>query len=704
MVTRRVCVSLAVAALAGAFASAQPATPQPAFRFERPVSPSSGGPQRLAIDVPLLVGGNPFAVQVRGVDGTTGEMIYTTGAGLTDLRMYDPSGREVAYLLVPNPPASPTWPAAAILPVAPVETDKIKTSGFEADLREAMLVDRFRVDGIAAPFLKRARLEGSGDREHWTLLAAEATVFDLPNEQLRRTEIQFTPGTYRYFRVTWDDTRSGRVALPAAALARVVATAVPAPALTAPVSFDRRASEPGHSRFRITLPGGHLPIVALELAVGGEHVLRPATVYESRLSGAEAAPMQLGAATLRRVVQDSVAAASLRVPIRPPTEAQLDLDVDDGDSPPLDLQGVTAVFAALPWIYFESGGTAVAARYGNTTLSAPRYDLEAMRDKVQIATVPAATWGDARARTAEENPALPAPPLPIVGAALDRSLFGYQRAIPSGDPGLVALPIDASVLAHSTNRRQRFGDVRIVDGDGRQIPYLVERASEPLSIDLTLERLSDLPKALADHRPPPSVYRIAWPFEQLPAPRLVLSTSARVFQRPVTIGIARDADRSHRDAWMQALATVVWSHADQERPTPALTIALPPEKISQLLVILDEGDNSPIPLTGAKLLLPAYRLRFFRERGASLSLAYGRADLDAPRYDLALLAPQLLGAAAMEVAPAAEERTGAATSAGELVSPRLFWGVLAVAVLVLLGMIVRLARRAEPVQRADPQG
>jgi len=458
MVSRRVGTALAAVATAGAFASAQQSTPQPAFRFERPVSPTSGGPQRLAIDVPLLVGGNPFTVQVRGVDGATGEMIYTTGPGLSDLRMYDSSGREVAYLLVPNPPASPRWPAAAILPVAPVETDTIKTSGFEADLREPMLVDRFRVDGIAPPFLKRARLEASGDREHWTLLAAEATVFDLPNEQLRRTEIEFTPGTYRYFRITWDDTRSGRVAVPAAAVARVVASAVPAPPLTAPVSFDRRASEPGHSRFRITLPGGHLPIVALDLNVGGEHVLRRATVYESRLSGAEAAPMQLGTATLRRVVQNSVAASSLRVPIRPPSEAQLDLDVDDGDSPPLELQGVAAVFAALPWIYFESNGGAAVARYGNTTLPAPRYDLEAVRDKVQIGVVPAATWGDARARTAEENPALPAPPLPTVGATVDRSLFAYQRAIPAGDPGLVALSLDAAVLAHSANPRQRFGD------------------------------------------------------------------------------------------------------------------------------------------------------------------------------------------------------------------------------------------------------
>jgi len=87
MVTRRVCLAVAVAVLAGVLASAQQATPPPAFRFERPVSLSGGGPQRLAIDVPLLVGGNPFAVQVRGVDGTTGEMIYTTGAGLADLRM-----------------------------------------------------------------------------------------------------------------------------------------------------------------------------------------------------------------------------------------------------------------------------------------------------------------------------------------------------------------------------------------------------------------------------------------------------------------------------------------------------------------------------------------------------------------------------------------------------------------------------------------
>jgi hypothetical protein len=55
----------------------------------------------------------------------------------------------------------------------------------------------------------------------------------------------------------------------------------------------------------------------------------------------------------------------------------------------------------------------------------------------------------------------------------------------------------------------------------------------------------------------------------------------------------------------------------------------------------------------------------------------------------------------VDVAAGAEERAGASTAVSELVSPRLFWALLAVAVVALIGMIVRLARRAEPVQSRD---
>ncbi len=77
----------------------------------------------------------------------------------------------------------------------------MKTSGFEIDLGQAIVIDRVRVDGITSPFLKRVRLEGSGDRARWTLLVDEGTLFDLPAERLVQTELAFRPGAYRYVRL-----------------------------------------------------------------------------------------------------------------------------------------------------------------------------------------------------------------------------------------------------------------------------------------------------------------------------------------------------------------------------------------------------------------------------------------------------------------------------------------------------------------------
>jgi hypothetical protein len=649
----------------------QPASP-PAFRFERPVAANGPGPRRLAIDVPLLAG---------------------LKSDLGDLRLFDASGREIAYLLVFKPSAEPAWKPAAILPVASIDGDKLKQSGFEADLGEIQTTDRFRIDSLRPPFLKRVRLEGSGDRARWTLLVAEGTLFDLPDEKLRQTELGFTAGAYRYFRATWDDTNSARLPPPSFASVRLVTSVVPPPPLTATLSVERRPSEPGRSRYRVRLPGGHLPIIALEFDLGGGHVLREAAVYEARLSGTEAVPVLLGSGTLRRVVQGSLTAASLRLPVTPPVEPQIDLVVDDGDNPPLDVRGVQAIFADLPWIYFESDGTALSARYGNPSLSPPRYDLEAVRDSLRIDAVADGSWGEPHARTAEDNAAGAAPPLPTIGASLDPAVFKYMRAIPPGDPGFIALSLDAAVLSHSAGASAAFADVRVIDASARQVPYLVERASEPLSIDLRLEPVSQAPSWLAAQPAKPSVYRLQWPFERLPSPRLVLTTSARVFQRSITVGVEREADRRHRDPWFEALAGAAWTHADQDRPASALTLSLPSADARELFVLVEEGDNTPLPLATARLLLPAYRLRLFRAPDAALRLAYGRADLAPPRYDLALLAPQLLGVAVTEVAAGAEEPSRSDATTAALVSPRVFWGVLAVAVLVLIVMIARLLKK-----------
>ncbi|HEV3140050.1 MAG TPA: hypothetical protein VGY57_06020, partial [Vicinamibacterales bacterium] len=112
-----------------------------------------------------------------------------------------------------------------------------------------------------------------------------------------------------------------------------------------------------------------------------------------------------------------------------------------------------------------------------------------------------------------------------------------------------------------------------------------------------------------------------------------------------------------------------------------------------VLVIVDEGDNTPLPLGTAHVVLPATRIRLYREKGTAIRLAYGRTDLSRPRYDLALLAPQVIGTPATEVVPGPERQGAVDTSTAALISPRLFWIVLAVSVAVLLFLIVRLLQK-----------
>jgi hypothetical protein len=147
-----------------------------------------------------------------------------------------------------------------------------------------------------------------------------------------------------------------------------------------------------------------------------------------------------------------------------------------------------------------------------------------------------------------------------------------------------------------------------------------------------------------------------------------------------------------RAPWLEMLASASWTHAEQDLPAPPLTLPLGTVTAKEILVIVDDGDNSPLPLTSARLLLPSYRLRLFREKDAALRLAYGRDDLSPPKYDLALLSPQLLGVAATEIVPGPEPSSSAGVSS-ELVPPRLFWGILIVAVVVLLALIVRLVKK-----------
>jgi hypothetical protein len=189
-----------------------------------------------------------------------------------------------------------------------------------------------------------------------------------------------------------------------------------------------------------------------------------------------------------------------------------------------------------------------------------------------------------------------------------------------------------------------------------------------------------------------SWYRVRLPYDDLPDATLRLKTTSRVFAREVDL-VTRHTMRE-RATYRSGtrLEGGRWTHDDPESPAPPLEIALPRRlETDSLWLLVDDGDNQKLPLAKPTLLLPTYRLRFFRTAGASLKLVYGNAALSAPRYDLALIAPRLLDAPAAEVVAAAERAPGAR----EVGAPKLvFWVVLGAAVVALLALIARLVRGA----------
>jgi hypothetical protein len=656
------------------------------FRHERVIAPGGAGPNRLLIDPALLAGGDSnWIFSRRGTGSERAQMIIAEG-GLKDLRLYDASNREIPYLLILPPEPEPAWIDGRLAPLALTK----KTSGFEVDLGRSLLVDRLQLSGIPAPFVKRCFLEGSDDASRWTLLRADATVFDLPLQKLTSLEVEFGGVQFRYLRVTWDDRASARVPLPRAASVRLVSAGALPPRVSAAVKFERRQSEPGISRYRLKLPGARLPITEIVLSAGGGNVLREARVTEAHLSGGEMIPNILGTATLRQEVRGDVAAAQMSISVMPPQEAQLDLVIEDGNNPPLKITDITATFAHLPWIYFESEDEKpLAARFGYPNLKKPRYDLEAARESAAKAQTFEARWGEERTvEAAAESPSNGE--MPAVGSAIDTAGFRFARNITGGQPGLCVLPLDPAVLAHS-----RISDLRIAGGDKKQIPYLIERADEPLSLNLPPLTKTEPPRsgsfARQNENQTNSYYLLRLPYTDLPSARLVFTTTGRVFRRSVVLLTEKNPFNERQEPWSQSIATATWSHADPETEAPALVVAIPPLKTAEAMVIVEEGDNSPLPIASVKLLLPTHRLRFFQGDDAGLKLYYGRSDLGAPRYDLAILAPRLVGAPAVEVQLSPE--AGAAAAEPRPMSMKLFWGILIAAVLALLFLIARLLKK-----------
>ena len=607
------------------------------------------------------------------------ETLGLARSGLEDLRLLDSAGREVPFVF--------TLPAPAVPPAtrAPLSFRATLTDSTTVLFIETGTATPLEVVTLSTPapgFLKAARLEIFRDGERWETLADRAALFrQFGVEQLR---FDLSRRTASQLRVTIDDSRSRPVPFTGATLQLAGAAS---PEVTAPIAVRlvRREEFAGESVLTLDLGGANVPLAALEFVTAEPLFARTVTLTTRELRDETAVERLLATSSIWRVAADGVPATErLDVPVHVTSPSrELLVHIANGDSPPLAIDRVTVRQRPL-WLVFRAAEPgAYSILTGHAQIPAPRYDLaplaNALRDTPPSGLTPGAAAPNLGYRAPDSLGALA--DTPLRGGALDPAPWGFRKPVQLAGAGVQQLELDLDVLARA---QPGLADLRLVR-DGAQVPYLLERPALSRSSPLAVTAAND-PK-----RPRLNRWQIKLPRASLPVTRLTLASSTALFQRHLRL-FENIADERRGETVERPLADADWSHTPGDARPLTLGFYSPPTT-DTFFIETDNGDNPPIALTSIQAAYPVARLLFKPEPGV-VTLYYGNRTVTAPRYDLALVAGQILAAEKSVASLGAEEpaRTGGWADQA-LAGPRggiIFWSALAIVVVALLIVVAKL--------------
>jgi hypothetical protein len=650
---------LALASLALLVARVTAAVDPGDWKIRQSVSIPAPGVIRLALPVTTLDASHP---------------------NLDDLRLIDPAGNEVPFLLER---ATRPAPPAARRPVSfqPSLTDAATTLLIEAEA--GMPLDAIVLSSPAINFVKAARVEVSPDGGNWTVLQEGLPLFRQRGVENLRIELRTRAS--RYTRVTLDDRRSPPVPFTQATL---LPGGVPAPEFPPlAVVGIRRDEFAGESVFTVDVGARNVPLASIEFETTQPLFMRTVTIGVRHLRDDIAVERTLASGSIHRVAVDGLEPRSrLEIPldVAVPGREML-VHVANGDSPPL--AATQLKLRQFPvWLMFH---TDVAGNFtllsGNPRATKPRYDVATLGGLFR-ATPPT----EAGVSAPEANPSYristPLDDTALLGAALDSTPWNFRKLVRLTRSGVQELELDLDVLA----RAQRgFGDLRLLR-DGHQVPYLLERPG--------LTRSSNLAPAVVatPGRPRTTRWEIKLPRAGMPIERLTLVSPTALFQREVHLFETVSSPSAGNVA--RTLAVASWNHSPGNMPNLVLALSTPPATGS-LFLETDNGDNQPIVLGSATAALPVTRVLFkadavANEPAAPLALYYGHQGVAPPRYDLALVGAEILAAeksiATLGPEEAAKSGGWTAQALSGVRGGPLLWGALALVVVVLLLVVAKL--------------
>ena len=628
----------ALVALLGA-AAPPPAAPDKEFRFSRPIETSPGWAR---LELP-------------------DDVFDACRAGLPDLRIVDGTGREVPYVIEETP--SDAW--KPFRPLNLESTPDVETI-FQIDRGPRPgLADAVTFEIAGSEYLKPVRVQSSDDRSTWKD-AASGSIFATGDVRMRTLSIPETDRRYLQFLL---DDRNGPPIRPERVRVRVRGSEKTTLA-ERPVALELSASDSsGLTRYRAALPAANLPVSLLRFEAADALFSRPVRVYERVFFRDEVHRRLVAAAMLTRAPGSKDA---IDLPANGIAGRNLEIEIDNGDSPPLSnlsaraLVGTTTLRFATP----AEGGLRLL--YGSPSARAPRYDLgRALAGRSGPETVAASLGAPVEERTQAPLQAVAAPP----------------RA-PLADPESWSVRLNIALPAQGTAAYLDFEDlpdpaeIRILDAENRQVPFIVEQGSHEHSSEIRfdVENHGTTTRARLDG---------------LPAGGAVDAIELRASE-PDYFSRAVGIEEEERDArgvtGTRTLGGARWERRPGE-PAPVLRIAItrPADASHRVFAVIENGDNVPLTLSGARALTSARRVDFVYRPGEKLTLLSGNPQARPPAYDLAMVASAVLAApaeAARLQAPAP------VASPKKETRPAWFWAAVAAAVLLLLFQLRRVLEKS----------
>ena len=603
------------------------------------------------------------------------ETLDAAQPGAADLRLLDASGQELSYLR--------EQPAPLLRELRRPKNFSATLTGTATQLTietgTTAALQSLELDTLHPHFLKAARVEVSPDGANWTTLGAGLPLFRQWGAEALRVPLDGKPAAF--VRVTLDDFRSEPVVFERA----WVRLADPTEPALVPLNsrIVRREEFAGESILTLALDSRRVPLARLEFSTAEPLFLRRVSVAVREVRNGIAGERTLATGTVYRLAVEGAPAReqlSLAVDLAPDTRELL-VHIHNADSPPLALSDVR-VLRQPTWLIFSAP---VAGRFtllsGNTAVRAPRYDLAAFARELQRAGANSVTPG-----ALEPNPGYRTPEalaeIPLTGSALDVTAWRAHKPLQFATGGVQELELDLDVLARC---RADFADLRLLRA-GLQVPYLLERPALSRLLNLTLTPEPD-PK-----RPTVSRWKLSLPRAHLPLRGLQLTSPTPLFERNLRVFEKIKTERG--DIYESTLSQVRLVRVPGANPPRSFAIDLSAAPQTDTLYLeTDNGDNPAIALAGAQAVYPVARLVFKAAATDSVVLYYDYAGAVPPSYDLALVADQLL-ASERNVAALIGELGAASTGAGNpfigLRSGVLFWGALALVVVVLLVVVAKL--------------